>query len=189
MGAQAGILPGNPQHLPARSWGPLSNQGLFLFSHVTQVKIWSDWGIRHLNQQETLPEYVSFSSTVHKNSPHLRYRCQQMASGTRLPSKAHGWREGRPEGAGTSWLTCGIPTSLSRCVMTQPCHQELLWGSTCTKGDLRLTCMLSASTFMRSDTHGRGIPGLSAVWLFSLFFFFFASTANLGGNCYSTWPH
>lgn len=86
-----------------------------------------------------------------------------MASGTRLTSKARGWREGRPEEAGTSYLTCRIPASLSRCVMTQPCHQELLWGSTCTKGGLRLTCTLSASTFTRSDMHGRGILVLCAV--------------------------
>lgn len=92
-----------------------------------------------------------------------------MASGTLLTSKAHGWREGRPEEAGTSCLTCRIPTSLSQCVMTQPRHQELLWGSTCTKGDLRLTCTLSASTFIRSDTHRWGIPVLCAVLVFDYF--------------------
>lgn len=43
MGAQAWLLSSNPQHLPARSWGPLPNQGLFLLSRVPQVKIWSYW--------------------------------------------------------------------------------------------------------------------------------------------------
>lgn len=92
-----------------------------------------------------------------------------MASGTLLFSKVRGWREGRPEEAGTSGLTCKIPTSLSHCVMTQPCHRELLWRSTCTKGDLRLTCTLSASIFIRSDTNRRGILFLCAVLVFDYF--------------------
>lgn len=39
--AGARILPSHPQHLPARSRGPLSHQGLFLLFHLPQVKLLS----------------------------------------------------------------------------------------------------------------------------------------------------
>lgn len=109
-----------------------------------------------------------------------------MVSGRPLTSRARGWKEGRPEEAGTSCLTGRIPASLSQCVTSQQQSQELLWGSTFTKGNLIQIYTPSASTFIRSGTspgwggfqlcvllHYRGVSGgswgLMPDWYIGLF--------------------
>lgn len=93
-------------------------------------------------------------SSVPWKSLHLHRHCQQMESGKPLTSRVHGWREGRPEVAGTLCLTGRTPASRLLCVMSQRRRQELMSWLPCTRVALTLTCTLLASTFIRSAKRG-----------------------------------